>query len=585
MKNKNNPAPQGNKKRIYPIIAILSLILVTSGLFFWASQKEGLYVDEGISYEMANAEYTPWIIPTQPKGIMAQFFDKYIKSDTVSATFSNFISIITDKLKNRGSSILSGYSDYESYAEPVWITSEEFKDYITTDSDDAFNYLSVYLNVKSDTHPPIYYMMVHTVSSIFRGSFVPWLGCIMNIFAILGSCLLFFPISKRLTGDYRYGIIATLLYCPANGVIASAVFVRMYAVLGFCCILSAYLHIRCMQDSAYRKHIVPLILTTVLGFLTQYYFVFFMLGIALTTVILLAVKKDIKSLITYVITMFASAALGIAAFPSCLTHLLSGERGVGTLSRLSGDYSGIGQSLSSFCKYLINGFAGKYIGLALFAVTVILLIINLIRNKVRKSNDSEKLPFSSLCSLLLLVIPPVFYFIIVVWVSPMPADRYIMPVYPFMALIWACLISRLGVSFSRLRFEFIAVAALVLSLASFAMYDGEYLYRGYSSQLAIAEEYSECPLVYVDGYSLIYENLEEATIYSKTLIVSESQLESSACSLHGETSEKIVVLMKYYDDYENVKKILSEEYGYNLEEVLLEPALAAHADTIWLMSK
>lgn len=34
------------------------------------------------------------------------------------------------------------------YEEPVWITDRQFQDYVTVDQKDAFDYLSVYFNVK-----------------------------------------------------------------------------------------------------------------------------------------------------------------------------------------------------------------------------------------------------------------------------------------------------------------------------------------------------------------------------------------------------------------------------------------------------
>ena len=83
-------------------------------------------------------------------------------------------------LQNRGNSKLLSYKA-DVYEEPVWISAEQFRDYVTVDGDDAFDYLSVYFNVKDDNHPPVHFMLLHTMSSLFGGTLSPWLGCFINL--------------------------------------------------------------------------------------------------------------------------------------------------------------------------------------------------------------------------------------------------------------------------------------------------------------------------------------------------------------------------------------------------------------------
>ena len=137
-------------------------------------------MDELLSFELANARYNPWIVPTQPVGRLAKFVSEEIQGDSLGETVSHLKDTVTDVLQNRGDSKLLSYKA-DVYEEPVWITAGQFRDYVTVDGSDAFDYLSVYFNVKDDNHPPVHFMLLHTMSSVFQGTLSPWLGCGINL--------------------------------------------------------------------------------------------------------------------------------------------------------------------------------------------------------------------------------------------------------------------------------------------------------------------------------------------------------------------------------------------------------------------
>ena len=170
---------------------LLVLILVMAVQCYFITQKQGYHMDELLTFELGNAEYNPWIVPTQPVGRLAKFMQQEIYEDSLGGTLQNLLDTVTDVLQNRGSSKLLSYQA-DVYEEPVWITREQFQDYITVGERDGFNYLSVYFNVKDDNHPPLYFMLVHMMSSIFRGRISPWMGCIFNLAAVMGCCILMF---------------------------------------------------------------------------------------------------------------------------------------------------------------------------------------------------------------------------------------------------------------------------------------------------------------------------------------------------------------------------------------------------------
>ena len=176
---------------------LLTLLLVAGVLCCFVVKKEGYHMDELLSFELSNAQYNPWIVPTQPEGRLAKFMREEVQGESFGETVGNLFDIGMDVVKNRGNSKLLQYKA-DVYPEPVWISGEQFTDYVTVGKGDRFQYFSVYFNVKDDNHPPLHFMLLHTMSSFFPGVTAPFLGDTINILAILGCILCFFRIGSLL---------------------------------------------------------------------------------------------------------------------------------------------------------------------------------------------------------------------------------------------------------------------------------------------------------------------------------------------------------------------------------------------------
>ena len=112
-------------------------------------------------------------------------------------TLGNLREVVLDVFRNKGNSKLLTYKA-DVYEKPAWITAGQFRDYITVGDRDAFAYLSVYFNVKDDNHPPLHFMALHTVSSVFRGKLTPLMGCGINLVCVLGIMVLLMDLGRIL---------------------------------------------------------------------------------------------------------------------------------------------------------------------------------------------------------------------------------------------------------------------------------------------------------------------------------------------------------------------------------------------------
>ena len=80
-------------KKILPelLAVILCLVLMGAGV----SRKEGYHMDELLSFELANARYNPWIVPTQPEGRLAKFVNEEIEGDSAGEVLENLKNTVT----------------------------------------------------------------------------------------------------------------------------------------------------------------------------------------------------------------------------------------------------------------------------------------------------------------------------------------------------------------------------------------------------------------------------------------------------------------------------------------------------------
>ena len=301
-------------KKILPelLAVILCLVLMGAGV----SRKEGYHMDELLSFELANARYNPWIVPTQPEGRLAKFVNEEIEGDSAGETLENLKNTVTDVLRNRGNSNLLSYNAVV-YEEPVWITDRQFQDYVTVDQKDAFDYLSVYFNVKDDNHPPVHFMLLHAMSSVFRGTLSPWLGCSINLVCLGITLWLLLRLGRQLADVFslegkgrQLGILAVLLYGMSTGALATVLLIRMYGLVSCLCVALFSVHVEKWKNNGFDKKNKGLIAITVLGFLTQYFFLFYCLLLAAVTAVILLYRHRNKELWCYIRSMEIAAGIG-----------------------------------------------------------------------------------------------------------------------------------------------------------------------------------------------------------------------------------------------------------------------------------
>ena len=396
-------------------------------------------------------------------------------------------------------------SAYDTEKDPVWRTKDYVKNFMSLTPNNILNFKALYLNQAYDNHPPVFYTLVHFSSILFGGQFSKYTVFVVNIIAFILSCFVLQKILKILNKEnLTFGVL--ILYGLSMGTISMVIFQRMYMLLTFFILLYFYLSLKLYKNdfNLDKKFKIQLGITTVLGFLTQYFFAVYAFFIfAIMIIEMIHQKKDKKIIKDYIICHVTYGVLGILIFVPCIKHLIFSDRGLTNLGN-----AGYLAHLFTYLKHLAYAFTinnnSSVLMLTVLAIFVAGLIYTCIKSK-------EKFV------IFVTFIPSIFYFLINVKMTSFQELRYIMAVIPFVVLTLFFILDNL----IKCKYNSIIFAIISILLVTNGMIYSKpkFLYENYQNCLDIANENSEKSFVYVyDNFFNHMQSIPEMMIYEKTLI-------------------------------------------------------------------
>ncbi len=265
-----------------------------------------------------------------------------------------------------------------------WQERQAVLDEFTVRRGEGFNYGLVKLVQSWDVHPPLYYFIFHTLCSFVPGVFTKWTGIATNLIAFTISFVFLCLLMERLRIPLWVELLALVFWGLNPQTISANIFVRMYAWLGAAIIVCGYLHVRLISEydtlsldlrELFLKGYLPISIVSYMGFLIQYFYIFFFfcIGVATTAVIVFS-KKHVKEGALYVGSCALSLALAVLTYPSALRHLFGGYRG----SDASGSFLDMGNTWMrlSFFTGLLNDFV---FGGGLVVIAALLFVGTLVK--------------------------------------------------------------------------------------------------------------------------------------------------------------------------------------------------------------
>lgn len=432
---------------------------------------------------------------------------------------------------------------------------------LLVDSEHRFDYGNVSYNQSLDAHPVLYYDILHTISSIGYGKFSKWYGIGINIVSILGILIgLYFiasfvykdsdVIPLAVTAGFGFSLASMRMVC----------FVRMYGLLTLWGVLFLLIHvIKLEREELYKKKILFYVCVTVvstLGILTHYYFLVFAFFVSAFYCIFLLIRKEIKNVVYYVISMALSFGLAFMVYPHYLDTLLGYET-----SPLSSNsdfvFGSLSERISKMVSFANTELMNGKLKWVLMGV-IVYAVYALVRKKV-SVKDVFKLPKS----LWMIILVAFTYFGIITLITPYLCDRYVWPAFPlFMLLIIPIAVYAFEDIFKSKVFGLIILVAIMILPLAGEIRSGLYDVN-MNARIEIAAENGDVPCAFLSGIA-VEENVFELSKYSD--IYTFQDYKSIDENLLA--GKELVVYLPEGQDVEECFVTLSEAGGFNNYERL-----------------
>lgn len=495
-------------------LLILIIVLALAGMLYYGNRKEGYHVDEMFSYGLANSEYLPFMHFGENEYDVKDWMLEYGAGESLADLCRNLVKdfrILKDcGFRFEESSIYQAFllarENSADTRTTTWVSGQSYQDYLSVSESNTFNYFSVYYNQRGDVHPPLYYIFLHTVCSVFQGSFSKWYALSINILFLILTIVLLYRTAERHFGGRWMALAAAAVYGLSIGLITSAVYLRMYAVLTFMTLFFLYGHLEAAESGFEIKGKVRrrLMLGALLGFLTHYYFVVYAVAMAVVFVIWMCCEKRWRAVFRYLTTMALTAVIGLCVWPYAIRHVFGGYRGYEAFQVVAnGEFYLI---KLKFILYQIGQqlFGGQSLWVLLPTVLVLTVVLTVINRK--KKNYAGKA--------LLLLIPAAFYCVLISQIVPLYVERYFVNLFPLCSLLTVFCVRELPLSVlgqgrlsetkaGRQR-EKIGMGAVVAAVLVFVLLNNgvanlpNYLYLD-GQETATVPEDADCVYVLQDG--------------------------------------------------------------------------------------
>ena len=349
----------------------------------------------------------------------------------------------------------------------TWIPHERWDHIFNLDSKLRFSYFRIMKNLKSDTHPPLSFFALHTMSSLSSGKASKWHMIIPNMIFFFISLYFLYKIMFFLTGNYLVSNLTVLLYSLSRAGFFFVTYIKSYEIFIALSIMSCYAHLKIFsylmspeKDKFLPNYIVNSLIGVgacyFFGLFNHYYFIIWAFFLSLTTLVICFIRNKTWLLCNYLIASLVPLILNWIIFrPSFLFFMGKDKPGFSSLGISKIFSKEFLESIEKVFSYLSPEIYVKHwiITLLVGAFVVILtkiikitykdLVVQLSYTPLNLSINLNYFKTPQAFFMLTLVISSVCSFCIVsvfTWFFRMPAMRYVCFVIPvFFIFIGWCI--------------------------------------------------------------------------------------------------------------------------------------------------
>lgn len=410
------------------------------------------------------------------------------------------------------STSLGGWKGICFLDDQTWYDGDYFYQATVATDSERFNIPMVFENQTMDTHPPLYYVFLNLICSLFPGQFSKWFGIGLNIFFLLLVGIGLFLLLEYFIHKKYVSLFLSTVFCCSYLSIDMALFIRMYILLMVSFLFSSWYHLRIYQQAnespdftlkkSWKQYLILGILTIV-GALTHYYFLVYQAMISALYVVLLWRNKKPRQVIDYIITMAISGICYCCMYPAVFTHILFKYEGRDAVHKFLKTTTLFGEGIEMLKDFNEDMFKGMLFPLLAVMAIATLILVLLKRFQLKK-----------LGIYFLLIIPSIIYFWGISKASPFIVLRYVSPVaaliYTFI-ILWLKLLWD-AISESKAGYPVICILmALITFFFPLESVKNSYFEERAQVVEALAEKCDYCAYITGDAYN--WKMWEDYAIY------------------------------------------------------------------------
>lgn len=455
-----------------------------------------------------------------------------------------------------------------------WHDADYYKDYLVVNEDERGDFAPVYNNQRDDVHPPLYYLLLRFGMELTPGEFTKWSGIIINIIVFAVNTVFLYLIALNLVqkqpAKELKAFALTLVAALSMASISTVMYIRMYAMLTMFVTITLWLHLKLVESKKVEwKLLIPIGAMALLGVLTQYYYIFFLLPLFIMVVVKYAKANRKKELWSYVGVLAIAAVISLVIWPHSIRHMFFGYRGVGVMANLL-NFAHLGEQVGVFFGMVVLysfHYLLPFILIAMFA----LAIYGLKHSKSIKDDAQTSENFS------LVLWPTVVFFLIASVASPFMDLRYIEPICGLAIIVVLYGLYKLIRMVSSERVTQRIMAALCAAMLILPLPLGiepNVEYRHMEKLNTFVAKMSDTPAIYLynPGNERFLDDLIAFTEIDESYIMhhQEYTIENFDRILAGKNlSNGLIVFANYGDGNEQYLKVLREATGLEKQEYII----------------
>lgn len=540
-------------QKIVLFIALIFILCFSYNKYL--SEKNGISSEEGAIYAISNTSESLVDSPYNSSKYNKELMQKNIANQPFFISLPSIFTYINEIAKQpEDNSILLTSSDYNN---KTWIERSYYTNLLSVTKDNRFQYDRVLENCILCQRAPLYYNLLHTVSSIFGSFHLYRLGFSINTLFLFFTAFCILTMGKKYFHSSFTGLASALMYSLSLGCFSSMVCATPYVMVSFFLILTIRIHLSILRKNTTPMYLYEAItLVNVIGNLTDYSYILFSSLLCFCFVITLVLLRRPKEILCYVTFQLASLLVTVLIYPASILHTC-------TIAIQAFHQFRYHFQMGEFCQNcmdnlnIINSQLFMHTGILLFFVLLLLLIFAIFLKRgsffSHLSQFFERMSTGDVADLLIPVIT-FLYFLGITYFSLNDNYFILTTLLPFLALWTSYVTYRLcnAAIHSEFNSGILGIAVTcTLCFITITTSTPKYLYADTIDKTSFATSHSQEYCIFLSSNTLkASDHILELEKYDHSLVLSRKHIKSLKKDKTFLSQDSVLVYLST-DDYVN----------------------------------